>query len=116
MEEQRRPPERPVRTWGIPLGRVAGVPVFLTASSLVLGLVAAFLAAVLPSRTLLEELAFQLALSNLVVAAFNVLPGLPLDGGRALRAGIWAVSHDRHLGDRVAGWVGRMVAVVSVAA
>src|SRR5205807_7420312 len=84
------------------------------AVSLVLGAVAAAAAAVLPDRTLLEELAFQLALSNLVVAAFNVLPGLPLDGGRALRAGIWALSRDRHLGDRVAGWVGRLVAVASV--
>jgi Zn-dependent protease len=81
--------------------------------SLVLGVLAAFGAAVLPTRSLLEEIAFQLALSNLVVAAFNVLPGLPLDGGRALRAGIWAASRDRHLGDRVAGWVGRVVAVAS---
>jgi Zn-dependent protease len=86
------------------------------AVSLLLGLLSALAAAVLPGRTLLWELAFQLAFSNLVVAFFNVLPGLPLDGGRALRAVIWAASHDRHLGDRVAGWVGRLVAVASLAA
>jgi len=80
-----------------------------------LGIATALAALALPDRTLLEELAFQLALSNLVVAVFNVLPGLPLDGGRALRAGIWAVSRDRYLGDRVAGWVGRAVAVASLA-
>jgi Zn-dependent protease len=86
------------------------------AVSLILGLLSALAAAVLPGSTLLWELAFQLAFSNLVVAFFNVLPGLPLDGGRALRAAIWAASHDRHLGDRVAGWVGRLVAVASIAA
>jgi Zn-dependent protease len=86
------------------------------AVSFVLGLAAAAGAAVLPSRTLLGELAFQLALSNLVVAIFNILPGLPLDGGRALRAGIWAASQDRYLGDRIAGWAGRLVAAASLVA
>ncbi|HEY2670106.1 MAG TPA: site-2 protease family protein [Rugosimonospora sp.] len=86
------------------------------AVSFALGLLAALATAVLPDGTVLHELAFQLAFSNLVVAVFNVLPGLPLDGGRALRAGVWAVSHDRHLGDRVAGWTGRVVAVASLIA
>jgi Zn-dependent protease len=79
-----------------------------------LGILAVLAAYVLPAGSLAEELARQLAFSNLIVAVFNVLPGLPLDGGRALRAGIWAASHDRHLGDRVAGWVGRLVAAASV--
>jgi Zn-dependent protease len=86
------------------------------AVSLLLGLLAAAATAILGEGTLLHEMAFQLAFSNLVVALFNVLPGLPLDGGRALRAGVWAASHDRHLADRVAGWSGRGVAVISVVA
>lgn len=81
------------------------------AVSLVLGVAAAAATAMLPERTLPHQLAFQLAVSNLVVAVFNALPGLPLDGGRALRAGVWAVSRDRHLGTEVAGWVGRAVAI-----
>ncbi|MEH1125173.1 site-2 protease family protein [Micromonospora sp. CPCC 206061] len=81
------------------------------AVSLVLGVGAAFATAALPERTLPHQLAFQLAISNIVVAVFNSLPGLPLDGGRALRAGVWAVSRDRHLGTEVAGWVGRAVAI-----
>jgi Zn-dependent protease len=80
------------------------------------GLLAGLVSLVLPDGTIVRELVSYLAFSNLVVAVFNVLPGLPLDGGRALRAGIWAVSRDRHLGDRVAGWTGRVIAVGSLVA
>ena len=54
-----------------------------------------------------DQLAFQLAWSNLIVAVFNALPGLPLDGGRALRAMVWGVTGNRHTGTAVAGWIGR---------
>jgi Zn-dependent protease len=81
------------------------------AVSLVLGLAAVMATVALPDRTLPNQLAFQLALSNLVVAVFNILPGLPLDGGRVLRAAVWAVTRDRHRGTEVAGWFGRAVAV-----
>ncbi len=79
-----------------------------------LGAVAVLATLAVPRTSLLHEVTFQLAFSNLIVAAFNTLPGLPLDGGRALRAGVWSVSRDRHLADRVAGWTGRAVAGVSV--
>jgi Zn-dependent protease len=81
------------------------------AVSLVLGAGALGLTLALPDGTLFNELSFQVAFSNLVVAVFNVLPGLPLDGGRALRAVVWWVSKDRHIGTEVAGWVGRGLAV-----
>ncbi|MFV2011771.1 MULTISPECIES: site-2 protease family protein [unclassified Micromonospora] len=80
------------------------------AVSLVLGLVAVVATVLLPDRTLIDQLAFQLAAANLLVAVFNALPGLPLDGGRALRAAVWAVTRDRHVGTEAAGWVGRAVA------
>lgn len=84
------------------------------AVSLVLGLAAVLATLALPDATLPNQLTFQLAVSNLIVAVFNILPGLPLDGGRALRAGVWAVTRDRHLGTETAGWAGRVVAVGTV--
>jgi Zn-dependent protease len=81
------------------------------AVSLVIGIVATLATIALPDRTVINQLAFQIAFSNLAVAIFNVLPGLPLDGGRALRAVVWWISKDRHLGTEVAGWVGRCLAV-----
>ncbi len=81
----------------------------------VLGLAALGLQLVLPNGTILDQLAFQLAWSNLIVAVFNALPGLPLDGGRALRAVVWAISGNRQTGSWVAGWIGRLVAVATVA-
>ncbi|GIF15896.1 site-2 protease family protein [Actinoplanes teichomyceticus] len=78
--------------------------------SLLLGGVATGAALVLPEDTVPGQIAFQLAVSNVLVAVFNVLPGLPLDGGRALRAGMWALLKDRNRATVVAGWAGRVIA------
>ncbi|MDQ2838394.1 MAG: site-2 protease family protein [Actinomycetota bacterium] len=53
-----------------------------------------------------------LAWSNLVIAVFNVLPGLPLDGGRLVQALVWTVSNSRLTGVRIAAWSGRGVAAL----
>jgi Zn-dependent protease len=82
------------------------------AVSMVLGGLATVLTLALPDRTVTEQIAFQLALSNILVAVFNVLPGLPLDGGRALRAGLWALLKDRNTATEAAAWSGRILAFV----
>ncbi|MCG6657942.1 site-2 protease family protein [Halomonas campisalis] len=51
-----------------------------------------------------------LALINLVVAVFNLVPGFPLDGGRVLRALVWKVTGDARKGNLTARVSGRMVA------
>ncbi len=56
----------------------------------------------------------QLILANLVVGVFNLLPGLPLDGGRMLRAGIWKLTGRPGQATIAAAWVGRGLAVLLV--
>nr|WP_233604589.1 site-2 protease family protein [Micromonospora sp. HM5-17] len=85
------------------------------AVSLAVGVAAVAVALALPDGTLANRFAVQLAASNVLVAFFNALPGLPLDGGRALRAAVWALARDPHLGTEVAGWSGRVVAVATAA-
>ena len=56
-----------------------------------------------------------LAYMNLLLAIFNVLPGYPLDGGRLLRAVIWAVVKDPHTATRWAARVGQGFAALLAA-
>lgn len=55
-----------------------------------------------------------LAGSNLVIGVLNLVPGLPLDGGRVLKAGVWALTGKVHTGTVVAGWGGRVAALLVV--
>ncbi|MER8030420.1 site-2 protease family protein [Streptomyces bauhiniae] len=52
-----------------------------------------------------------LMISNLIVAIFNLLPGLPLDGGRMLRAVVWKITGRPMTGTVAAAWIGRALAV-----
>lgn len=58
------------------------------------------------------------AWANLIVGVFNLLPGLPLDGGRVVEAVVWAATGRETHGTVAAAWVGRVLAaglVVGVA-
>lgn len=62
-----------------------------------------------------ELLVRQLWWANLIVGVFNLLPGLPLDGGRMLRAGVWKLAGNPGTGTVIAAWGGRVLAVLLVA-
>jgi Zn-dependent protease len=51
-----------------------------------------------------------LALMNLMLAGFNLLPGFPLDGGRIFRAMVWGATKDFVRATQVAGTSGKMIA------
>lgn len=100
--------ERPAAT----PGREAGIAVAGPLVSLALAALGLVAAALLEPQTVGQLLARALMISNLVVGVFNLLPGLPLDGGRVLSAAVWRATGRRHTGTVVAAWIGRGVAAL----
>jgi Zn-dependent protease/CBS domain-containing protein len=63
-----------------------------------------------PSLDGVIAIASYIGTINLYLAAFNMLPGFPLDGGRVLRSIIWAVRGDRAKVTPIAARGGQLVA------
>jgi len=84
-------------------------------TSLAVG-VAALVLLIVTDPSGLTRLAVQgIAGANLVVGVLNLVPGLPLDGGRVLRAAVWQLRGNMHTGTIVAAWGGRVAAVLALA-
>lgn len=64
-----------------------------------------------PPAAIAEYLAFI----NASVGVFNMLPGFPLDGGRVLRAGLWATSRDMLKATRWAANAGSFISFALIA-
>jgi Zn-dependent protease len=56
-----------------------------------------------------------LASINLILGIFNLIPGLPLDGGNVLKALVWKVTGDAYKGISVASWTGQAVGWLGIA-
>ncbi|AFY77809.1 Zn-dependent protease [Pleurocapsa sp. PCC 7327] len=66
--------------------------------------------------SLLGFVAADLAEINLVLALFNLIPGLPLDGGQVLKAVVWKCTGDRLSGMRWASASGKLMGFLGISA
>lgn len=76
---------------------------------------AAWLGELADISTLVVAVANYLATINVVLAVFNTIPAAPLDGGRILRAAIWAWRGDRLTATVVAARSGRILGFTLIA-
>ena len=82
-------------------------------TSLLLGILFSALALLVPTQQALAVLQY-VGYVNLILFAFNLIPGFPLDGGRVLRAFIWGATHDTHRATIIAANVGRLIAYIFI--
>ena len=90
-------------------GPVMSIAIGVVGGALAFGLDAA------SAPALLVEMLKWLAGINLVLAVFNLVPAAPLDGGRVLRAALWAKSKDRLRATVIASKAGRLFGVALIA-
>jgi len=63
---------------------------------------------------LIGEMVTRLGLLNLVLALFNLLPGLPLDGGLVVKALVWQFTGSHRRGVEVANSCGRFLSFLAL--
>ena len=78
-------------------------------SSLVLAAVFWLISQTIPVGTPAGAVAGYLAFVNMLLGAFNLVPGFPLDGGRVLRSLVWGASGSLRRATLVAAYVGQGV-------
>jgi Zn-dependent protease len=82
--------------------------------SLVLFGILTVLSQLTASQSVWQVLSGDLAHMNLVLALFNLIPGLPLDGGQVLKAAVWKATGSRFQGVHWAARVGQSLGWLAV--
>ncbi|MEP0871775.1 site-2 protease family protein [Trichocoleus desertorum AS-A10] len=81
-------------------GKAFQVAVAGPAVSLSLYLLLRAIAHTLPTQSVIAVVTADLSRINLVLALFNLIPGLPLDGGQIFKAAVWKATGNRFQGVR----------------
>jgi Peptidase family M50 len=66
------------------------------------------------SNSPLEGILFYLAVTNILLGVFNLIPGFPLDGGRVLRSIVWRLTGNLRQATRVATLTGQVIAYLFI--
>ena len=77
--------------------------------SLLLFGIFAFISVSLPLTAPIKAIVSLLASINLILALFNMIPGLPLDGGNVLKSIVWKITGNPNKGVIFAGRVGQVI-------
>jgi len=96
-------------------GKAFQVAIAGPAVSVILFLLLRLAASVIPDSNPLSEMTGDLSRINLVVALFNLIPGLPLDGGQVLKAALWKITGDRFQAVHWAAKAGQILGYIAIA-
>src|SRR6266567_3663168 len=66
------------------------------------------------SNSPLEGILFYLAVTNILLGVFNLIPGFPLDGGRVLHSIVWRLTGNMRQATRVASLTGQFIAYLFI--
>jgi Zn-dependent protease/CBS domain-containing protein len=84
-------------------------------TSLVIGIVCFLLQLPLRgSHSPLQAILFYLAVTNVLLGLFNLIPGYPLDGGRVLHSIVWKITGNARRATRVATISGQVIAYLFI--
>ncbi|NJM22306.1 MAG: site-2 protease family protein [Richelia sp. RM2_1_2] len=83
--------------------------------SIALSVLLTLIAAAIPETIALHMMLGDLARINLVLALFNLIPGLPLDGGQVLKAALWKATGNRFQAVRLAAKTGQILGYAAIA-
>lgn len=96
-------------------GQAFQVAIAGPAVSIALFVLLTLLGQALPASSPASVMAADLAKINVVLAVFNLIPGLPLDGGQVLKAAVWKVTGNRFQAVHWAARAGQILGWLAIA-